>query len=138
MKLGPKSFNVVSLAVIGVALYAYARPPWNALRLVGLILLLAALVPLVVARTQLGKSFSLTPQARQLVTHGIYSRVRNPIYFFGTFVLMGLFLFIGNPYLFLLFVVLIPLQIVRARAEARLLEQTFGDQYRQYKARTWF
>lgn len=138
MKLGPKFFNVVSLAVIAVVIYAYARPPWNAHRVAGLILMLAALIPLVVARIQLGKSFSLTPQARQLVTHGIYSRIRNPIYVFGTFVLIGLFLFFDNPYLFLFFVVLIPLQLVRARAEARVLEQTFGDQYRQYKANTWF
>jgi protein-S-isoprenylcysteine O-methyltransferase Ste14 len=138
MKPGPKFFNVASLVGIAVLIYAYARPPWNADRIVGLILMLAALVPLVVARIQLGKSFSLTPQARQLVTHGIYSRIRNPIYFFGTFVLIGLFLFMGNPYLFLLFVVLIPLQLVRARAEARILEAHFGDQYRQYKAHTWF
>lgn len=138
MKLGPIFFNVVSLVGIAVVLYVYARPPWSAHRIAGLIVMLAALIPLVIARTQLGKSFSLTPQARQLVTHGIYSRIRNPIYVFSTVLLIGLFLFIGNPYLFLLFLVLVPLQLFRARAEARLLEQTFGDQYRQYKAHTWF
>jgi protein-S-isoprenylcysteine O-methyltransferase Ste14 len=40
--------------------------------------------------------------------------------------------------LIVVFVVLIPLQFFRARAEARVLEEHFGDQHRQYKARSWF
>jgi protein-S-isoprenylcysteine O-methyltransferase Ste14 len=34
--------------------------------------------------------------------------------------------------------VLIPMQIVRARKEARVLEEKFGEEYRAYRARTWF
>jgi protein-S-isoprenylcysteine O-methyltransferase Ste14 len=33
---------------------------------------------------------------------------------------------------------IITLQIVRARQEARVLEATFGDAYREYRRRTWF
>jgi protein-S-isoprenylcysteine O-methyltransferase Ste14 len=138
MNRGPMLLNTVSVAGIGFLIYEFAHPPWSTSRIAGLILMIAALIPLVVARTQLGKSFSLTPQARQLVTHGIYSRIRNPIYFFASFVLIGLFLFLGYPYLFLLFLVLLPLQFFRARAEAHVLEERFGEQYRQYKASTWF
>ena len=138
MNRGPMLLNLVSVAGMGFLIYEFGHPPWSTSRIAGLILMIAALIPLIVARTQLGKSFSLTPQARQLVTHGIYSRIRNPIYFFGTFVLIGLFLFLGYPYLFLLFLVLLPLQFFRARAEARVLEERFGEQYRQYKASTWF
>jgi protein-S-isoprenylcysteine O-methyltransferase Ste14 len=29
-------------------------------------------------------------------------------------------------------------QIVRARAEGRVLEERFGDAYRRYKDQTWF
>jgi len=57
---------------------------------------------------------------------------------FGTFVFSGLFLFLERPLLLLLLVPVLILQISRARAEARLLEEHFGDQYRQYKAATWF
>ena len=138
MNRGPMLLNIVSVAGVGFLIYEFAHPPWSTSRIAGLILMIAALIPLIVARTQLGMSFSLTPQARQLVTHGIYSRIRNPIYFFATFVLIGLFLFLGYPYLFLLFLVLLPLQFFRARAEARVLEERFGEQYRQYKASTWF
>jgi protein-S-isoprenylcysteine O-methyltransferase Ste14 len=38
--------------------------------------------------------------------------------------------------LFLL--VVAPLQAMRARKEARVLEEKFGDAYREYRARTWF
>jgi protein-S-isoprenylcysteine O-methyltransferase Ste14 len=138
MKRAPTFLNIVSVAGIGVVIYVFVRPPWSAPRVAGLILMLAALVPLIVARMQLGSSFSLTPQARQLVTHGIYSRIRNPIYVFSTFLLIGLFLFLDKPYLFLFLLPLVVMQFFRARAEARLLEQHFGEQYRQYKAGTWF
>lgn len=36
------------------------------------------------------------------------------------------------------FVVIYPLdQILRARKEAQVLEKTFGDGYRRYRAKTW-
>ena len=37
-----------------------------------------------VARLQLGAAFSVRPEARQLVETGLYSRLRHPIYVFGT------------------------------------------------------
>jgi protein-S-isoprenylcysteine O-methyltransferase Ste14 len=138
MNRGPKFFILVPIAAIALLLYEYRHAPWNALRVASLLLMIAALIPLTVARIQLGNSFSLTPQARQLVTHGIYSRIRNPIYVFSTFFLVGLFLYLGNPYLFLLFLVILPLQFFRARAEGCVLKERFGDEYRQYKGGTWF
>jgi protein-S-isoprenylcysteine O-methyltransferase Ste14 len=33
---------------------------------------------------------------------------------------------------------LIPLQVWRARNEARVLEEKFGEEYREYRRRTWF
>jgi len=129
---------VIPLVGIAVLVYEFSHPPWSPLRIAGLALMLPALALLTLARLQLGNSFSLTPQARNLVTHGIYSRIRNPIYFFGSFVFGGLFLFLERPYLLLLLVPVLILQIIRARAESRVLEERFGDEYRRYKASTWF
>jgi protein-S-isoprenylcysteine O-methyltransferase Ste14 len=129
---------VVPLAGIAVLIYEFAHPPWTILRTAGLVLMAPALILLTAARINLGNSFSVTPQAKQLVTRGIYSRIRNPIYVFGTFVIAGLFLFLEQPWLLLLLVPVLILQIIRARAEARVLEERFGEEYRRYKAATWF
>jgi protein-S-isoprenylcysteine O-methyltransferase Ste14 len=56
--------------------------PWTALRIIGAILAVVGYVLLITARMQLGKSFSVIPQAKALITHGLYSRIRNPIYLF--------------------------------------------------------
>jgi protein-S-isoprenylcysteine O-methyltransferase Ste14 len=45
---------------------------------------------------------------------------------------------IRRPILALILLILIPLQTIRARREAQVLEAKFGDAYRQYRARTWF
>jgi protein-S-isoprenylcysteine O-methyltransferase Ste14 len=131
---------VTILPLLGIAylIYEFAHPPWTPMRLAGLLLMIPALILLTIARIQLGNSFSMAPRATQLVTRGIYSCIRNPIYVFGTLVFTGLFLFLERPYLLLLLVPVLILQISRARAEARVLEAHFGDQYRQYRAHTWF
>jgi protein-S-isoprenylcysteine O-methyltransferase Ste14 len=112
--------------------------PWTPLRIAGLALAAPSFVLWFLARTQLGDSFSVRPEARKLVTHGLYSRIRNPIYLFGSGVIAGIFLFMNMPLALLLFAVLIPLQTIRARKEAIVLEEKFGQDYRDYKKKTWF
>jgi protein-S-isoprenylcysteine O-methyltransferase Ste14 len=52
--------------------------------------------------------------------------------------IVGLILAIGEPWLLLIVLVLAPMQVVRAKREASVLEAKFGDQYRAYQRRTWF
>jgi protein-S-isoprenylcysteine O-methyltransferase Ste14 len=35
-------------------------------------------------------------------------------------------------------VAVIPVQVFRARKEARVLSEAFGEEYARYKAKTWF
>jgi protein-S-isoprenylcysteine O-methyltransferase Ste14 len=74
------------------------------------------------------------------VTTGIYSRIRNPIYVSGMIFLIGLIVMVRRiaSGLVLLIIIVVPMQIIRARREARVLEAKFGDAYRQYRSRTWF
>ena len=85
---------------------------------------------MIVGRATLGRSFSVMAKATELVTTGIYSRIRNPI--------TGLILIVRRPVIALLSVLIIPMQILRARREAAVLEAKFGDAYREYRKRTWF
>jgi protein-S-isoprenylcysteine O-methyltransferase Ste14 len=111
---------------------------WTPIRLAGAFTAAIALVFLLVARIQLGRSFSFTPQARRLVTTGVYSRLRNPIYFFSTLFLAGVAVASGHPRLLWLLLPVVLLQTMRARKEERVLHQAFGEEYVHYKARTWF
>jgi protein-S-isoprenylcysteine O-methyltransferase Ste14 len=96
------------------------------------------MIGILIAQWTLGSSFSITPQARQLVTRGIYSKIRNPIYISGTVFIAGLILIMGMPWLWVALVALVVVQIVRARKEARVLETKFGEEYRRYRDQTWF
>jgi len=107
-------------------------------RWAGLALGVIGLAGVIVARYTLGRSFSVTPQARALVTTGIYSRIRNPIYISAEILLIGIAIMLWKLSLLLVFLVVIPMQIWRARSEARVLEEKFGDEYREYRRRTWF
>lgn len=111
--------------------------PWTALRVTGVALMVPAFVLWGIAHIQLGDSFSVRAEARQLVTRGLYSRFRNPIYVFGGIGMAGFLLAIERPIWLLAFLVMIPLQIVRSRREARVLEEKFGDEYREYARHTW-
>lgn len=135
------SLYIVSQVVASVVLLAFIAlwpGPWNTQRIVGSVLLIIGVAFLSLARLQLGRSFSVTAQAKRLVTHGLYSRIRNPIYVSGAVAMAGLFLIIHRPVLWVLFAALVGMQIVRARREAGVLEAKFGDEYRAYRNQTWF
>jgi protein-S-isoprenylcysteine O-methyltransferase Ste14 len=138
MKRSALIVTIVPLVAIAFLLVNFAHPPWTLARMFGLVLVLDAGVALTVSRVQLGNSFSLRPEAHELVTRGIYSKIRNPIYVFGAILIAGLLLFLNQPKWLLVLLIIIPVQIVRARAEGRVLEERFGDTYRRYKDQTWF
>jgi len=139
---GAKLYIFTALQLIAVILFVWVlarlRTPWNAQRYAGTVLVILGITFILIARYQLGKSFSITPQAHKLVTTGIYSKIRNPIYVFGTVLFAGLILILQRPLLWVLLGVVIVAQMLRARKEAAVLESAFGDAYREYRRKTWF
>jgi protein-S-isoprenylcysteine O-methyltransferase Ste14 len=127
------------VAAVALLWWMFSWPgPWNLQHRIGIALILTGIGGIATARYQLGKSFSIKAKARQLVTHGLYSKIRNPIYVFGVVLLAGIVLVVRRPILWLWVVVVIIGQSMRARREARVLEATFGDAYREYRRKTWF
>jgi protein-S-isoprenylcysteine O-methyltransferase Ste14 len=107
--------------------------------MVGMLFGAVGLVLWLTARLQIGDSFSARPRAHKLVTTGLYSKIRNPIYVFSTIGLVGI-CFAMRWYVFgVVYVGFLSLvQWRRAKAEAAVLESAFGDAYRKYRAQTWF
>lgn len=134
--------NIITLVVVivalGVGIAEVWHQAWTPMRVAGAVIAVPSLALLILARLQLGGSFSVRAKAQALVTHGLYSRIRNPIYVFGGLAIAGVFLFLGVPKYLGVFVVLIPLQLYRVTKEEQVLAAKFGDEYRAYKARTWF
>jgi protein-S-isoprenylcysteine O-methyltransferase Ste14 len=61
-----------------------------------------------------------------------------PIYVFGSMIILGLILVLQKPVLWVGLAAVVAIQTIRARREARVLEEAFGDSYREYRRKTWF
>lgn len=91
----------------------------------------------IVARTQLGYAFSLMPKAKYLVTTGLYSKLRHPVYYFSILALIGILIFSWNIYVLIAVIILIALEIIRMRKEEEVLTKKFGKKHKEYKQTTW-
>jgi protein-S-isoprenylcysteine O-methyltransferase Ste14 len=132
----------IVVPVIVLLLYFFVpgvrERPWTSLRIAGAILAAAGYVLFVIARLQLGKSFSVSPQAKDLVRHGLYARIRNPIYVFVGVMWLGLIVALHLYWLFVPFSILLVIQVLRVRREAFVLQESFGQAYVDYRKQTWF
>jgi protein-S-isoprenylcysteine O-methyltransferase Ste14 len=116
----------------------YAFRPWQAW--LGAAVFAAALWLFYRTHKDLGRNWSVTLEVRErhtLVTDGVYSRVRHPMYsaFWLWALAQALLLpnWIAGPAGFVGFGTLFFLRVGREEA---LMIETFGDEYRRYMART--
>jgi protein-S-isoprenylcysteine O-methyltransferase Ste14 len=105
---------------------------------VGGLLTIASLALLVVARVQLGSSFTVLPEARTLVTHGLYRRMPDPLFAFLDLALVGVIIVVRQPWWLVLWAILVMAHVWASRREAAVLERAFGDAYRAYRKSTWW
>lgn len=110
----------------------------NALSYIALCISIACAILWFVARWQLGDAFSVTAQACGLVTQGLYSKIRHPIYVFGTLAFLFIVLALQGWAALLIWTIVILIQMNRVRREERVLAEAFGEEYTTYRSRTWF
>jgi protein-S-isoprenylcysteine O-methyltransferase Ste14 len=138
----PMKANLLTLAVVIITLAFLvahaAEVVWSAPKVIGAAIAGISFPLFVLARWQLGSSFSIKAKAGRLVTTGLYSRIRNPIYLFGGLFTVGVSLFLSVWGPLVVALVLVPLQVARAHREERVLADAFGEEYERYKSETWF
>jgi protein-S-isoprenylcysteine O-methyltransferase Ste14 len=110
------------------------------LALCGSLLALAGAALVLRSRAELGAAWSLVPTADQgtgLATTGPYHFIRHPIYLGLLMLAMGETLAFSNwPSVLIVFSAIVPTLVWRGRAEERLLAETFGERYANYRKQT--
>ncbi len=92
----------------------------------------------ILSMLHLGKSLAVLPGAEVLVTHGVYRYLRHPIYWGIFLTLLGLFLACGSVFgVVYVFMIVLPLNWLRAREEDKALAVRFGERYTAWRDSTW-
>ena len=139
----------IAIQSIGIACGGFGQvrpvlPPLSPASIAGtsaVLLLMGGAVGLFVASSrELGRNWSLVARTRsdhQLIRTGPYARVRHPIYLGMLFFLLAMAAGLGH---WAQLIIAVPLffagTAVRTRLEDKLLEQNFGDAFRQYRSST--
>jgi protein-S-isoprenylcysteine O-methyltransferase Ste14 len=75
-------------------------------------------------------------ESTELVTSGVFSITRNPMYLGMTLILLGIATMLGSATAFLVVPLLaVLLDRIFISPEEEMLDETFGQQFRQYRGR---
>jgi protein-S-isoprenylcysteine O-methyltransferase Ste14 len=113
------SYSMMALAFINPG-----SPP-AAVREAGIAITIAGIAASVFVLAVLGRSFSITAEARDLVTSGPYSVVRHPLYLTEGIASLGVAISVFRPAGFLIFFISLVFQFARMRLEEQVLRETF-------------
>ena len=131
----PKVWALIGFLFPAVVAALPPAPHSLELRLASLALTLAGTMGSIYVAFHLGKSFSVFPQARGLVTSGPYKYVRHPLYFAETIASIGMSLQFAQPWALLLQVAAVLIQLPRMSYEEAVLAETYSG-YEEYQAAT--
>jgi protein-S-isoprenylcysteine O-methyltransferase Ste14 len=135
--------SVLAVVALWLIRRVLPRPVWSALMywnptlaLVGLAVLVLSTLFTLWARWKLGTMWTSVPTIKEyheLRTDGPYRITRHPIYTGLLGMLLGMMLAAGFGLVLVALVVFSVYLAFKIRAEERLLTETFGDRYRQYR-----
>jgi len=119
---------------VGIGLLPSAELP-ALLNLAAIFLMLGGSAFALFSALKLGRSLSILPEARRLVTRGPYALIRHPLYLGEEIALLGLTLQFISPWALIIFGLQCACQLGRMAYEERLLSSVFPE-YRNYMAHT--
>lgn len=124
-------------------LYKYLIPVWylqnSIIQISGLIFIHLSLIWIIAAQFQMSSSWRIGIDEKhktKLVTKGIFSISRNPIFLGMILTVAGIFMILPNALSFLLFISSYSIIQIQIRLEEEFLERQHGEIYRSYKSKT--
>ncbi len=129
----PRLVALITVCIPPFCVLLERAPPDILCNLLALLAGLSASILGVLTLSFLGRSFSVMPEARRLVTTGPYGIVRHPLYLFELLGIIGILLQVRSLQGVMLLAVVVVLQIARARWEETVLALAFPEfaAYRQ-------
>jgi protein-S-isoprenylcysteine O-methyltransferase Ste14 len=130
---------VASFLMVGVNLAPVGPILWNTSALVteyGVAITVIGATVAALAILNLRRNFAVVPEARALVTRGVYRVVRHPIYLAESLMIVGALVEDAELTALLGTVVVIGLQIYRIRVEESLLGRAFPASFAAFTLRT--
>jgi len=100
------------------------------------LLVLVGCTTAILVMVDLGRSLSIMPEARKLVTSGLYRRIRHPLYLAEEIAIIGFYLQFRSWQTMPILVVHFYFQIRRMDWEESILAKAFPA-YAEYKQRTY-
>ncbi len=83
-----------AIIIAALVLVALSMGPLTRL-VIGIIIGLPSFLLMLISRRQLGESFTIMPEAKTLVTTGLYYRIQHPLYFFLDLFLVSIIIVLG-------------------------------------------
>ena len=135
--LEPRISALLGTFIIYSVVFFPRRELSLSLEMTSTVLTLIGTVGAVIALGQLGRSFSVMAETRQLVTSGPYRFVRHPLYLAEEIAIFGVFMQFASLWTALLFAVQIAFQLRRMQNEEVVLTKNFPEYlgYQQNTAR---
>jgi protein-S-isoprenylcysteine O-methyltransferase Ste14 len=113
-------------------------PRSQAIQIVGVAMVVLGLIIAVLARRMLASNWSShidLKKGHELITTGIYSVVRHPIYTGILLMTLGTSLFKGTVGLLIFFLIMLAFMLFKIKEEEELLMEHFPEEYPGYKRR---
>ena len=129
----------VILTVISICFWVtFLSYDWT--EVTGLVINIAGLAMWWSAKLTLAKNWNVgfgRPKISRLVTHGIYSKICHPMYWGINLTLAGLVILYPNLWFSTASLLIIIYFFSRMRIENNYLSEQLGEEYRNYKRKTW-